>query len=274
VIGSQGGTPSFPGASVATGTVGPVFEQELAFAHDVADRAAEISMSYFLGEFEVRQKADLSPVTQADLEVETAVREMIAARFPADAVTGEEHGEGAGDRVWIVDPIDGTRNFADGVPIWATLLALQVEGRSILGLIAAPALGERYEAVRGQGARWNGRELRVSERKLDDAFMVYSSVDDWVERARHEPFMQLVREVRRTRGFGDFWGHMLVARGAADFMLEPALRLWDWAPITVIVEEAGGRVTTFEGEEPSDGSSILTSNAVLHEDVMRRLSGS
>ena len=250
-----------------------MLEQELSFAHEVSDRAADISMSYFLGEFEVQQKADLSPVTQVDLEVETAIREMIAERFPADAVIGEEHGAGAGDRVWIVDPIDGTRNFADGVPIWATLLALQIDGRSELGLIAAPALGERYEAVRGGGARWNGRELRVSERKLDDAFMVYSSVDDWVERERHQSFMGMVREVRRTRGFGDFWGHMLVARGAADFMLEPALRVWDWAPITVIVEEAGGRVTTFEGEPPSDGSSVLTSNAVVHDDVVRRLAG-
>jgi histidinol-phosphatase len=249
-----------------------VFDRELAFAHEVADRAAEISMSYFLGEFEIQHKADLSPVTQADLEVETAIRRMISDRFPADAVTGEEHGEGAGDRVWIVDPIDGTRNFADGVPIWATLLALQVDGRSVVGLIAAPAIGERYEAVRGEGARWNGRDLRVSERKLDDAFMVYSSVDDWVDRPRHDAFMGLVREARRTRGFGDFWGHMLVARGAADFMLEPTLRVWDWAAITVIVEEAGGRVTTFDGDEPADGSSVLTSNAVVHDEVVRRLS--
>jgi histidinol-phosphatase len=249
-----------------------VLERELAFAHEVADRAAEISMSYFLGEFEIQHKPDLSPVTQADLEVETAIRDMIAERFPGDAVTGEEHGAAIGDRVWIVDPIDGTRNFADGVPIWATLLALQVDGRSELGLIAAPALGERYEAVRGRGARWNGRDLRVSERRLGDAFMVYSSVDDWVERERHAAFLGLVREVRRTRGFGDFWGHMLVARGAADFMLEPALRVWDWAPITVIVEEAGGRVTTFEGDPPADGSSIVTSNAALHGDVVRRLS--
>ena len=250
-----------------------MLERELAFAHEIADRAAEISMSYFLGEFEVRTKADRSPVTQADLEVETAIRDMIAERFPADAVTGEEHGEGAGDRVWIVDPIDGTRNFADGVPIWATLLALQVDGRSVLGLIAAPALGERYEAVRGEGARWNGRDLRVSERKLEDAFMVYSSVDDWLGGDRRDAFVGLVRETRRTRGFGDFWGHMLVARGAADFMLEPALRVWDWAPITVIVEEAGGRVTTFDGDEPADGSSVLTSNAAVHDDVVRRLSG-
>jgi histidinol-phosphatase len=250
-----------------------VFEQELSFANDLADRAAEISMSYFLGEFEVTQKLDLSPVTQADLEVEIALREMIAERFPADAVTGEEQGEGAGDRVWIVDPIDGTRNFADGVPIWATLLALQVEGRSVLGMASAPAMGERYEAVRGGGARWNGRVLRASERKLDDAFMVFSSVDDWLGGPREQTFIDLLRDTRRSRGFGDFWGHMLVARGAADLMMEPSLRIWDWACITVIVEEAGGRVTTFDGEEPSDGSSILTSNPIVHEEAVRRLSG-
>jgi histidinol-phosphatase len=273
VSGSLAEPPGVPSAFVAAGTVGPVFEQELAFAHEVADRAAEISMSYFLGEFEVRQKADLSPVTQADLEVETAVREMIAARFPADAVTGEEHGVGEGDRVWIVDPIDGTRNFADGVPIWATLLALQVEGRSVLGMASAPALGERYEAVRGEGARWNGRELHVSERTLGDAFMVFSSIDDWLGGPREDAFLGLLRDTRRSRGFGDFWGHMLVARGAVDVMMEPSLRVWDWASIVVIVEEAGGRVTTFEGEEPSDGSSIVTANAIVHEDVVRRLSG-
>ena len=250
-----------------------MFEEELSFAHELADRAAEISMSYFLGKFEVRQKPDLSPVTQADLEVETAVREMIAARFPADAVTGEEHGAGAGDRMWIVDPIDGTKNFADGVPIWATLLALQVEGRSVLGMASAPALGERYEAVRGGGARWNDHELRVSERKLEDALMVFSSVDDWLGGPREDAFLELLRDTRRSRGFGDFWGHMLVARGAVDFMLEPALRLWDWASVVIIVEEAGGRVTTFEGGEPADGSSIVTSNAVVHDEAVRRLSG-
>jgi histidinol-phosphatase len=250
-----------------------VFEQELSFAHDLADRAAEIAMSYFLGEFEVRQKPDLSPVTDADTSVETAIREMIAERFPADAVTGEEHGEGTGDRVWIVDPIDGTKNFADGVPIWATLIALQVDGRSALGVASAPAMGERYEAIRGGGARWNGRELRVSERKLEDAFMVFSSIDDWLGGPREDTFLDLVRETRRSRGFGDFWGHMLVARGAADLMMEPALRIWDWASITVIVEEAGGRVTTFDGKEPSDGSSIVTANPVVHDEVVRRLSG-
>lgn len=248
-----------------------MFERELTFAHELADRAGDISMSYFLGEFEVRQKPDLSPVTQADLEVETALREMIADRFPDDAVTGEEHGAGAGDRVWIIDPIDGTKNFADGVPIWATLLALQVDGRSVLGMASAPALGERYEATSGGGARWNGRELRASTRSLDDSFMVFSSVDDWLDGPRAPAFRHLLSGSRRSRGFGDFWGHMLVARGAADFMLEPALRIWDWATVTVIVEEAGGRVTTFEGDPPSDGSSILTANPVVHQEVLRSL---
>jgi histidinol-phosphatase len=248
-----------------------VFEQELAFAHELADRAAEISMSYFLGEFEVRQKPDLSPVTQADVEVETAIREMITARFPDDGVIGEEHGAGTGDRIWVIDPIDGTKNFADGVPIWATLLALQVDGRSVMGMASAPALGERYEATRGGGARWNGRDLRVSRRALADAFMVFSSVDDWIGTAREPAFRSLMSDTRRSRGFGDFWGHMLVARGAADFMIEPQLRLWDWASVVIVVEEAGGVVTTFEGDAPSDGSSIVTANPAVHGDVLRAL---
>ena len=251
-----------------------MLEQELRFAHEVADRAAEISMSFFLSEFEVTQKADLSPVTEADLAVEAAVRELVAARFPGDAVTGEEHGEGSGDRVWIVDPIDGTKNFADGVPIWATLLALQVDGRTELGLASAPAMSERYEAVRGEGARWNGREIRVSERPLAQAFLLFSTVDDWLGGAREEAFRALVRDTRRNRGFGEFWGHLLVARGAAEVMIEPQLRIWDWAAIAAIVEEAGGRVTTFEGGPPWDGSSVLTTNGAVHDEVVRRLSGS
>ncbi|HYY08354.1 MAG TPA: inositol monophosphatase family protein, partial [Actinomycetota bacterium] len=189
-------------------------------------------------------------------------------------VTGEEHGEGSGDRVWIVDPIDGTKNFADGVPIWATLLALQVDGRTELGLASAPAMSERYEAVRGEGARWNGREIRVSERPLAQAFLLFSTVDDWLGGAREEAFRALVRDTRRNRGFGEFWGHLLVARGAAEVMIEPQLRIWDWAAIAAIVEEAGGRVTTFEGGPPWDGSSVLTTNGAVHDEVVRRLSGS
>ena len=252
-----------------------MFERELAFANEAADRASEIAMSFFLGDFEVRQKPDLSPVTEADLAVENMFRASVAERFPGDAVIGEEQGRGAAaEREWIIDPIDGTKNFSDGVPLWATLLALHLNGRGVLGVISSPAMGERYEAVRGGGARWNGRDVRVSKHAaLADAFFVFSSVDDWIEGPRHEAFLGLLRDTRRNRGFGDFWGHMLVARGAADVMVEPELAIWDWAALKVIVEEAGGRVTTFEGEEPSDGSSILTTNGLVHDEVVARLAG-
>ena len=186
----------------------------MSFAHELADRARR-SLSYFLGEFEVRQKPDLSPVTQADIEVETAVREMIAARFPDDAITGEEHGAGAGDRMWVIDPIDGTKNFADGVPIWATLLALQVNGRSVLGMASAPALGERYEAVRGGGATLNGRPIRVSETaSLDGAFVLAAGERSFLGGTDRTWFVELATRAGRTRGFGDFWAHLLVARSA------------------------------------------------------------
>ncbi|MBI3647946.1 MAG: histidinol-phosphatase [Actinobacteria bacterium] len=250
-----------------------MLERELAFANEVADRAAEIAMSLFMGEFEVRIKPDASPVTEADLAIEEMFRERVAERFPRDAVIGEEGGAGRdAERVWVIDPIDGTKNFSDGVPLWATLLALRVEGRGVLGLIGAPATGDRYEAVRGEGARLNGRPIRVSARgELADAFIVFSSVDGWLEGPRREAFEGLLRETRRNRGFGDYFGHMLVARGAADVMAEGGLAIWDWAAPQVIVEEAGGRVTTFEGAQLSHGSSVLTTNGLLHDELVRRL---
>ena len=250
-----------------------MYEAELAFAHQVADRAAEIAMSFFLGEFEVREKADLTPVTEADLVVEAMFREAAAERFPDDAVLGEEGGgQETGGRVWVVDPIDGTRNFADGVPLWATLIALRIGGQGMLGVASAPAIGERYEAVRGGGARCNGRTIHVTARdRIDDAFFVFSSLDEWLDGPRLDAFTALVRDARRSRGFGDFWGHVLVARGAADVMAEPDLAVWDWAALEVIVREAGGRVTTFDGEPPAGTCSVLTTNGALHDEVLRRL---
>ena len=248
-----------------------MFEAELAFANDAADRATEIAMSFFLGEFEVRQKPDRSPVTEADLAVEAMFRELVADRFPDDGVIGEEGDHVDGERVWVIDPIDGTKNFSDGVPLWATLIALQVESRGVLGVVDAPAVGERYEAVRGQGAVWNGKPIRVGSRSLEDAFFVYSSADEWMFGPRRGAFETLLRQTRRNRGFGDFWGHALVARGAADIMAEPELRIWDWAALEVIVREAGGRMTTFEGDELFDGCSTLTTNGVVHDEILRRL---
>jgi histidinol-phosphatase len=248
-----------------------MFDRELAFAHEVSDRAAEIALGYFLGEFSVRMKPDASPVTDADLAVEAMFREEVARSFPGDVVTGEEQGRAEGEREWVLDPIDGTKNFADGVPVWATLIALHVEGRGVLAVVSSPALGERYHAVRGEGAMWNGRAIRVSERSLPDAFFVFSSVEDWIG-SRRDVFEGLVHDTRRSRGFGDFWGHMLVARGAADIMAEQELAVWDWAAPKVIVEEAGGRVTTYEGDEVGHGTSVLTTNGVVHDEIVKRLS--
>jgi histidinol-phosphatase len=249
-----------------------VFEEELAFAERMADRAAEIAMGYFRGRFDVRLKADRSPVTDADLAVEEMFRTEVAVVFPSDAVVGEEQGSGSGDRRWVIDPIDGTKNFADGVPIWATLIALQVQGRGVLGIASAPALGERYAAARGQGATCNGSKIGVASRHLADSFFVYSSADEWMSK-RRGAFEALLTRTRRNRGFGDFWGHMLVATGSADIMAEPSLRIWDWAALQVIVEEAGGRMTTFEGEPLSDGSSAVTTSSAVHAEVVEVLSG-
>ena len=174
---------------------------------------------------------------------------MIAVRYPDDGVIGEEHGIGSGDWVWVVDPIDGTKNFADGVPIWATLLALQVDGRSVLGIASAPALGERYEATQGGGA-WNGQGS-------EPAGAPRSRTPSWSSRAsttRSAPLVagvpgppvRVAPEPRVRRLLG---AHAR-GRGAADFMIEPELRIWDWASVVIIVEEAGGRVTTFGGDPP------------------------
>jgi histidinol-phosphatase len=252
-----------------------VFEHELAFANGLADRAAEIGMGLYLGDgLEIRRKADRSLVTQADTSIESMVREQIAAAFPDDHVLGEE--EGGADhelgRVWIVDPIDATANYARGIPIWATLIALQVDGEVVLGIVHAPALGERYEAVRGAGARMNGRAIRVSEiDRLDDAQLFFAEIGSWL--GANSAALGMLGEAARTRGLGDFWGHALVARGAGEAMIEPELNVWDYAAIQIVVEEAGGRVTQIDGSPPRHGGSVVSSNGLLHDLVLERLSG-
>ncbi len=250
-----------------------MFEEELRFGREVAEEAGRIGMSFFRGTFDVREKVDRTPVTEADLAIEAMVRRAIRERFPDDAVLGEEAGlEGGSSRRWIVDPIDGTKNFADGIQIWATLIALAVEGVPVLGVVHAPALGETYEAARGSGALMNGEPIRVSRAdRLERASVLHAEVPELLDGPYAAAFLELVRGARRDRGFGDFWGHMLVARGSADVMLEPELATWDWAALWVIVEEAGGTVTTFEGRPPSHGSSVLTTNGLLHDEVVARL---
>ena len=249
-----------------------MYETELAFADELADAAAEIAMSLFRREFEVRTKDDLTPVTEADTRVEEMIRNRLADRFPDDAVLGEEGGlHGSGNRVWVIDPIDGTKNFAAGIQIWATLIALVENEEPVLGLAGAPALGERYHAARGGGARMNGELIHVSQvEDLSRALVCSSGGKDWLDGPHAEGYRGIATEAARTRAFGDFWGHMLVARGSAEVMLEPALRTWDWTALTVIVEEAGGRMTALDGGPLTDRGSALATNGLLHDEVVRR----
>ncbi len=249
-----------------------VLEAELAFANEMADRAREISLPVFHARPEVRLKADRSPVTEADLAIEDLFRKEASEVFPDDGIHGEEGGlDPRGDRVWVIDPIDGTKNFAAGIQVWGTLIALLVDGQPVLGLVDAPALGERYEAVRGGGARLDDRPITVSAvDAFEEATVAHPSLSEWPPETR-PALLNLLGAARRAVGFGDFWGHCLVARGAADVMLEHRLRIWDWAAVSVVVEEAGGRMTAFDGTPCVDQGSVLTTNGRLHDHMMTLL---
>lgn len=241
---------------------------DLDFARYLADLADGISMDAF-GKARSRRKADGTIVTEADEAVERALRSEIAAAYPDDAVLGEESGAtGEARRRWILDPIDGTINYDSGIPIWATLIALEADGEVIAGVASAPALGERYEAARGSGAHRNDEPIRVSETDdLADARVVYTDWRSFAPTGHGEAFAELTRSVRWARGFSDFWGHALVASGRADVMVEPVVNVWDLAPLIVLVEEAGGRLTDLDGARRIDGGSVLTTNGRLHADA-------
>lgn len=254
-------------------------QDDLDLALGLADVADAISLDRFLAlDLVVEAKPDLSPVSDADHAVERALRDALAARRPADSVLGEEDGQsGTGPRRWVLDPIDGTKNFVRGVPVWATLIALQDAGEVSVGVVSAPALGRRWWAARGLGAHTGGalagtRRLRVSAvAEVADASVAYSSLTGWEELGRLPGLLQLSREVWRTRAYGDFWSHLLVAEGAVDAAFEPEVALWDLAPLQVIVEEAGGRFTDLSGAARVDGGSAVCSNGLLHDRVLRAL---
>lgn len=255
---------------------------ELSLARSLADIADEIALRHFRRNPEVAVKQDGTLVTEADRDIELALRARIKEAFPGHGVLGEEHGlEGDRDApIWVIDPIDGTNNFAAGIPVFGTLIGLRVKGRTEVGIASAPALGERYEAARGDGAVMNGESIRVSEvSELEDATLCYGGWK-WMETAGlADKWAPIVRRARRDRGFGDFWGHMLVARGAAEVMAEPMLAIWDVAALEVIVEEAGGRMTTFSGQPypesrmwgPEGEGSCLTTNGHLHDLLLKEL---
>lgn len=252
-----------------------MYADELAFALHLADRADAMALERFrASELEVRSKPDRTLVTEADTAIEHMVREELAAAYPDDGILGEEEGGeiAPGGRQWVLDPIDATANFARGVPIWACLIGLLVEGKSVVGVASAPAIDERYAAAHGAGATMNGEPIHVSEvATISEAHLSFHEPEVLLGGALREATERLVVDCWRPRAFGDFWGHLLVARGAVDATIEPHLNLWDVAALRVIVAEAGGRITTFEGGEAGHGTSALTTNGLLHDELLVRL---
>jgi histidinol-phosphatase len=240
----------------------------LPFLHALADEADRIALNHFRSaRLRVDAKADESPVTAADRGIEQAARALVAARHPELGVLGEEEGsQGGGSRRLIIDPIDGTRNFVRGVPVFATLLAIEEDREVIAGLISAPALGQRWHAARGAGA-WNGsRRLAVSTvTDLGRAHLFHGSVGGRGEGNPLPALLSLAARVERTRGFGDFYQHVLVAEGAGEIAVDPVVSAWDVAPLQILVEEAGGTATTLDGTRNIGGGSLVSTNGRLHE---------
>lgn len=246
------------------------WSDELAFAEHLADTADAISVHHFRrAETGVRMKSDGTPVTEADEEIERVLRQEIASAFPEHDVLGEEEGStGEGPARWILDPIDGTKNFSWGIPVWATLIALEVEAEIVCGVVSAPALGDRWTAARGGGARRNGDLIGVSDvRSLSDARIGFTSASSGDPGFR-QAFERLLETAAHDRGLGDFYGHVLVASGSLDLMVEPYLRPWDIGPLLVLVEEAGGRLTDFSGNPGIYGVSCVTTNGLVHEEAL------
>jgi histidinol-phosphatase len=246
---------------------------ELDFAHHLADLADEITIDGFARRIAARVKHDGTPVTDADEAAERALRAEIAKAFPEAAVLGEEQGAvGTSSTRWILDPIDGTKNYAAGIPLWGTLIALEVDGEVTCGVVSVPILRERYSAARGMGAELNGAQIRVSPTStLDAARVAYTSFLSFDEHGRGTGWRRLCSGAVWARGLGDCWGHMLVASGRADVMAEPVVNVWDLAPLIVILEEAGGTFSDLDGNRTIDGGSALSTNGLLHAPALELL---
>jgi len=257
---------------------------DLTLALTLADTADQITLSRTgAADLRVDRKPDRTPVTDADLAVEDAIRAVLRTQRPRDAVLGEERG-GAGsdsstgvERRWLLDPIDGTKNFLRGVPVWATLIALVEHGKPVVGVISAPALRRRWWAAAGAGARTRDvhgdvRPISVSQvRDLSDAYVSTTHLGTWAKHRSRESYLALVDATWENRAFGDFWHHCLVAEGAIDLAAEPIVSPWDLAAVQVLVEQAGGRFTDLKGVARFDGGTALSSNGLLHDAALALL---
>jgi histidinol-phosphatase len=258
---------------------------DLALAMRLADAADSITLARYQSiDLVVTTKPDNTPVTDADKATEEALRALLKNHRPEDGIVGEEFGNDAGgaERYWVIDPIDGTKNFLRGVPTWATLIGLiekQSDGSEVVvvGVVSAPALFRRWHASEGNGAfvsvnKAAPERISVSQvSEIKDASISYSDFIGWGERLA--PFQSLLADAWRTRGIGDFWSHMLVAEGAVDVAIEPSLALWDMAALDIIVREAGGRFTNVAGVNGSLGGSGLSTNSAIHEKIVAKLNG-
>ncbi len=255
------------------------YEDDLRLALVIADMVDAHTTSRFGSlDLEVETKPDLTPVSDADKAAEEIIRAQLKRSRPRDAVIGEEFAPtGHAQRQWIVDPIDGTKNFVRGVPVWATLIAMVEDGRPMVGVVSAPAMGRRWWAADGIGA-WTGRSLSSARRlsvskvaRLADASLSYSSYHSWEKAGRGTGFETLTRSVWRSRGYGDFWSYMLLAEGGVDIACEPELAVYDMAALVPVVVEAGGTFTSLDGEPGCSGSNALASNGILHQEVLSLL---
>jgi histidinol-phosphatase len=253
---------------------------DLTLALEIADAADALTLDRF-GALDLRvdTKPDLTPVTDADRSAEELLRSSLTANRPDDSIFGEEFGGTPAftGRQWVLDPIDGTKNFVRGVPVWSTLIALLVDGAPVVGVVSAPALGRRWWAGEGEGAftSFGGATRRISVSGVDDLGSASLSFSDlttgWDE--RRPRFIELTDEVWRVRAYGDFWSYCLVAEGAVDIAVEPEVNAWDVAPLDILVREAGGSFTNLAGQPGPHGISAVATNGLLHEEVLARLNG-
>lgn len=250
------------------------YSEELELALSLADESRRILRGHFGSQLQVEWKGDNTPVTKADREVEETLRSRFAKATPDYGIIGEEFGREPGliDREWIVDPIDGTKAFIHHVPLFGTLIALLEKGEPVLGVIDLPILGERMQATRGGGCFRNGQPCRVSEvGMVEEALLLDGSITT-MERLGHGPAWAALRQKARLhRGWGDCYGHFLVASGAAEVMADPVVEIWDIAPLGVILPEAGGRFTSFQGRDSIRDRSGLSTNGRLHDVVLNAL---
>jgi histidinol-phosphatase len=252
--------------------------KELEFALDIADRAGDLALNYFRQGITATMKHDNTPVTAADKECERLIREAIAAAFPDDAILGEEEGESpqakSAKRKWIIDPIDGTYNYARQIPIWSLLLAFEADGQIELGVVHAPAMGETFWAEKGGGAFRNGQPVHVSDiKRVQDSMFVFGGPNRITGGPLSDGLKRVIGATYRQRAFGDYLNFAYVFSGKAEAALETGVQPWDLAPMKIIAEEAGGRYSDLEGGTSIYKGSCLVSNGPVHDEILRLLLG-